>query len=236
MQPQNVLFDQQQAYSNNSAQNLNFYQSNYDAETTGMKGPRRISNAHQPIGGRLFAMSSAFGSGGFADEPPLFEELGINFSHVKSKSLQVMNPVREVDHHFIDDEDLAGPLVFILSYGAFLLFSGKAHFGYIYGLALLGCISVYVILNLMSDKGIDGSRTASVLGYCLLPLVFLALLSLALDLKTYFGLVISLMCILWCTYSSSTIFSKVLNLKEQRILIAYPIGLLYTIFALMTIF
>lgn len=28
---------------------------------------------------------SAFGSGGFDDEPPLLEELGINFSHIKNK-------------------------------------------------------------------------------------------------------------------------------------------------------
>lgn len=28
---------------------------------------------------------SAFGTGGFADEPPLLEELGINFDHIKSK-------------------------------------------------------------------------------------------------------------------------------------------------------
>lgn len=28
---------------------------------------------------------SAFGTGGFADEPPLLEELGINFDHIKTK-------------------------------------------------------------------------------------------------------------------------------------------------------
>ena len=28
---------------------------------------------------------SAFGTGGFADEPPLLEELGINFEHIKTK-------------------------------------------------------------------------------------------------------------------------------------------------------
>lgn len=28
---------------------------------------------------------SAFGTGGFADEPPLLEELGLNFGHIKTK-------------------------------------------------------------------------------------------------------------------------------------------------------
>lgn len=50
----------------------------------------------------------------------------------------------------MDDSDLAGPILFFLLFGFFLLFSGKVHFGYIYGLALLGCGSLHMILSLMS--------------------------------------------------------------------------------------
>ena len=32
-------------------------------------------------------------------------------------------------------------------------------------------MSIYTLLNLMSDKGIDIYRVVSVLGYCLLPMV-----------------------------------------------------------------
>ncbi|VDD92932.1 unnamed protein product, partial [Enterobius vermicularis] len=32
----------------------------------------------------------------FEDEPPLLEELGINFSHIKEKTLAVLNPVGTV--------------------------------------------------------------------------------------------------------------------------------------------
>lgn len=49
--------------------------------------------------------------------------------------------------------------------------SGKPQFSYIYGVALLGTTAIYLLLNLMSDRGIDAYRTASVLGYCLLPMV-----------------------------------------------------------------
>src|ERR1700761_8347759 len=51
-----------------------------------------------------------------------------------------------------------------------LLQSGKPQFGYIYGVALLGCVSIYFLLNLISEKGIDFYRIAAVLGY-LLPMV-----------------------------------------------------------------
>lgn len=49
----------------------------------------------------------------FSDEPPLYEELGLNFGHIKKKTISVMNPfTRTLDPELLDDCDLAGPLVF----------------------------------------------------------------------------------------------------------------------------
>ena len=36
-------------------------------------------------------------SGGFEDEPPLLEELGINPDHILQKTLTVLNPLRSTD-------------------------------------------------------------------------------------------------------------------------------------------
>lgn len=54
-------------------------------------------------------------------EPPLLQELGINFDHILAKSLTVLNPLRRVDPHIMDDADLAGPLVFCFVFASFLL-------------------------------------------------------------------------------------------------------------------
>ena len=51
-----------------------------------------------------------------------------------------------------------------------------------------------------------------------------------------FGYLLSILSILWCTYSASGIFVAVLRMSDQRLLIAYPIGLLYGCFALLSIF
>lgn len=48
-------------------------------------------------------------------------ELGINFSHIRAKSLTVLNPLRRVDERIMDDADLAGPLLFFICFGTFLL-------------------------------------------------------------------------------------------------------------------
>ncbi|PSR81143.1 hypothetical protein PHLCEN_2v6478 [Hermanssonia centrifuga] len=179
---------------------------------------------------------TAFGTGGLEGEPPLLEELGINFTHIRAKSLTVLNPIQRVDERIMDDADLAGPLLFIICFGTFLLFSGKPQFGYIYGVGLLGSGSIYTLLNLMSEKGIDAYRVASVLGYCLLPMVGVGALSVMVTLDGTLGYLLSTLSVLWCTWSASTIFVAVLRMSDQRLLVAYPIGLLYGCFALLSVF
>ncbi|GAA6017255.1 hypothetical protein JCM10207_003663 [Rhodosporidiobolus poonsookiae] len=169
---------------------------------------------------------------GMEGEPPLLEELGINFDHILQKSLTVMNPLKSVDPHIMDDADLAGPLVFCFVFASFLLLSGKPQFSYIYGVALVGSISMYALLNLMSESGIDAHRTASVLGYCILPLVFLSAFSVVASLDGMLGYILSSISVCWCSYSASSIFASVLQLSHQRFLVAYPVGLLYTAFSL----
>ncbi|MDN6194844.1 MAG: hypothetical protein L0I88_07410, partial [Alkalibacterium sp.] len=36
---------------------------------------------------------AAFGTSGYPNEPPLLEEVGINFQHIKMKTLAVLNPM-----------------------------------------------------------------------------------------------------------------------------------------------
>ncbi|CEQ42659.1 SPOSA6832_04504, partial [Sporobolomyces salmonicolor] len=159
-------------------------------------------------------------------------ELGINFDHILQKSLTVLNPLRTVDPHIMDDADLAGPLVFCFVFASFLLLSGKPQFSYIYGVALIGSASMYALLNLMSESGIDAYRTASVLGYCIIPLVLLSMFSIVLSLDGMLGYILSSISVIWCSYSASSIFASVLHLSHQRFLVAYPVGLLYSAFSL----
>ena len=53
------------------------------------------------------------------------------------------------------DSDLAGPIVFAMAFGSFIMFSGKLYFNYIYGIGLMGCLAMYCLLNLMSLSGVS---------------------------------------------------------------------------------
>ena len=64
---------------------------------------------------------AAFGTEGYEGEPPLLEELGVNFHHIQTKTLTVLNPMARIEPHIMDDADLAGPLLFCGLFGTFLL-------------------------------------------------------------------------------------------------------------------
>ncbi|PWN29015.1 Yip1-domain-containing protein [Jaminaea rosea] len=191
-----------------------------------------------------FSFWSAFTAQSYPDEPSLMEELEVNLPHIWSKSMTVLNPLHRYspnhqrDAHMMDDTDLAGPLLFCFVFGILLFLAGKSHFGYIYGVALLGSLSIYFLLNAMSDDGIDAYRVMSVLGYCLLPLCGLAslgVLAKAVGGSSFLPLVTPFF-IFWSSYSSSGIFASVLQLNEQRLLVGYPLMLLYTAFAVIGVF
>lgn len=125
----------------------------------------------------------------------------------------------------------------------------------------MGSTSIYLLLNLMStESNMDVYRVASVLGYCLLPMVLLSTLNLVISLEcvsiffftkesysklivSFFnlcsgaiGYTLSFLTILWCSYAASSIFSAVLRLTSQKFLVAYPVALFFLAFALLTIF
>jgi hypothetical protein len=179
----------------------------------------------------------------------------------------------------MDDSDLAGPILFFVLFGTFLLLSGKLHFGYIYGLALVGSIMLHLLLSLMTptemtsspnpaqappypgsagpdssnqqgggshghDHGAGGqlsstltfTRSASVLGYCLLPLVATSLIGIGMPMDTPLGIVMTCAAISWCTFSASGMFCTVGRMRAMRYLVAYPLFLFYVGFGIMAVF
>ncbi|KAJ6439788.1 golgi membrane protein [Purpureocillium lavendulum] len=238
----------------------------------GFGGAAGVTGRMGEQGGLRTGWLAAFSTEGYDGEPPLLEELGVNFGHIQMKTLAVLNPFKHIDQHLMDDSDLAGPILFFLLFGTFLLFSGKVHFGYIYGLALLGSTSLHMILSLMSpsdphpgatqsfhpqynDPSAQGHhddpqhqpgghfsatltfpRSASVLGYCLLPLVATSLFGIVMPMDTPLGIVLTTAAIMWCTYSASGMFCAVGRMKGMRGLVAYPLALFYVGFGIMGIF
>ncbi|KAK4099489.1 Yip1-domain-containing protein [Parathielavia hyrcaniae] len=298
-----------QGYTPAGAQNLQFYSSNYAQPVSGHATPSQASYGYGGPSSGAYGASASFNSGfsdpadvsgrmgeqgglrtgwlaafsteGYPGEPPLLEELGVNISHIRAKTLAVLNPFSRIDQHLMDDSDLAGPLLSFLLYGTFLLLSGRVHFGYIYGLAVVGSLLLHGILSLMapssptdpgpgsatpsypgvppsthpgaadptsssslsssavaagSASGLTFARSASVLGYCLLPLVATSLVGIFMPMDKPVGITLSTAAIMWCTWSASGIFCAVGGMRGMRALVAYPLALFYVGFGIIAVF
>mmetsp|Transcript_51766 Transcript_51766/g.103028 ORF Transcript_51766/g.103028 Transcript_51766/m.103028 type:complete len:322 (-) Transcript_51766:316-1281(-) len=179
---------------------------------------------------------------GDPNEPPILVELGIDFEHIRQKtkivlwprSSQMVDPKLRDD--MMNDDDFAGPLLFCITLATLLLFNGKIVHGTIYGVFVVGLVGLWAVFNLMSPKGIDIYRTASIIGYSLLPIVGLAALSIIVELRGFVGALCMPLAVGWCSVAASLFFVAALDASDRRWLLAYPIALFYTCFALITVF
>ncbi|CRK96856.1 CLUMA_CG010057, isoform A [Clunio marinus] len=183
------------------------------------------------------------------DEPPLLEELEINPTRIVEKSLAVLNPfhskgLADDPEFFFKETDLAGPIGFYLAL-AFCLFlsdSGKDMFGYVYGLSLLSVMFMYVLMKLMSTtlndvrNYISITSVASILGYSILPIVWLSVPGIFFSLNNKIGILLAGAAVLLSTTASSRIFCLMTGDQNQRFLIAYPCAVVYVIFTLLVLF
>lgn len=222
----------------------------YDPNYTFGHEQQEGENAYDPTiessySGQIFQPTAAPAAGnmsytpaadGSEEEPPLLEELGVNFEHIWQKTLTVLNPLMPADGSIMNETDLTGPILFCIAMGATLLMAGKSHFGYVYGISAVGCVGMYCLLNLMSDIWVSCGCVASVLGYCLLPMVALSAFTLLYSLQGLLGMCLASIVIGWCSHSAAKIFSTTLGLAGQQLLVAYPCALLYGVFALLSIF
>lgn len=86
-------------------------------------------------------------------EASLLAELEIDFEEVGRKTMTVLMPwnrIAEAERTVVAGGDVIGPLLVGLALGFVLLFEAKLHFGYIYGFGVVGCLSLYIVLNLIS--------------------------------------------------------------------------------------
>lgn len=126
---------------------------------------------------------------------------------------------------------LTGKLHFGYIYGRLFVIVSRVRANFCPGLAFVGTILLHQVLSLMSptinpaevSSGHDhghpqgshlGSsltypRSASVLGYCLLPLVLVAMLGIVIPLDGLFGYLLTSLAIAWCSYASSSMFTVV---------------------------
>ncbi|CAD7969771.1 unnamed protein product [Amoebophrya sp. A25] len=175
---------------------------------------------------------------GIENEPPILEELGIDIDAVMQR-IKAVALLRPLPQQIVLEGDLTGPGLIVIALMGAMLLQGKIRYEVIYTLVTVSCMVSYLLINLMAQKGgIDLYCVISMFGYGLMPIVLLAFLSAFISFKAYavVGTVAALVTIAWCTASSSRFVESALDSHDQQYLIAYPTGLLYALFVVVTIF
>lgn len=177
-------------------------------------------------------------------EPPLLDELEIYPQLIMEKAKIMLNPLqqgREACVKFGAEFDLPGPIMFLLFYACCIVLMGKCvTFQHVYALSLISIFGMYGLLVLMrldkDDKPITVKCVASVMGYGLVHLLWLAVFGLVFPLKSFFGFVLIAISVYCSTLGTSRVLATTMNQTNRLPLIAFPIALVYCLFALFVIF
>jgi len=245
---------QQQQESGEWFQNSNDYQAPSTETNSGFYYPEQSAPQYTsqgfapppPSAPQTFSLGETSinggeGFGSFADEPPLLDELGVNFSHIVSKTAAVLMPTRKINEDFLEDTDMAGPLVFCVAQAFILTLKLQIQLiGYVFGFGLIGSVMLYMVINLMNHASavtIDIYRVVSILGYNLLPMIGLSAITVLINLnKLSLLFPLTLLAVAWSTLTATRFFEAATRMTEQRYLISYPVFLFYSIFALISVF
>jgi len=172
------------------------------------------------------------------DETPLLEELGIDPAQIVRRTVAMLNPLKRVSSEDAGDDDLAGPLLFGVLMGSLHLMRGRVHFGYILGWTTLATLAMYWLLNQLGahGEGIELYRCGSIIGYCMLPMCLLAALAPFLP-GGFVTAVVAGVLVLWCAGKATMQFMRSLPHSEgKRLVVAYPCVVLYTLYALLSVY
>lgn len=207
-------------------------------------------------------------SGGFPDEPPLLEELGVDFAQIARRAKSAMNPLPMRKKHTREtskDDDLAGPLVVFGLIATLHALQGKGHYGYILGWsAIASGLTCWLLNQLTAQNNNDAgdnlslSRTASVIGYNATSILFLSVVkafvhsegssngsksssgggSLSGTTNSFGILAFACVCILQASSKSSGLFLHGMGQcgEGKRLVVFYPMVLLYSLYALLTLY
>ncbi|CAK0785761.1 hypothetical protein CVIRNUC_008972 [Coccomyxa viridis] len=180
-------------------------------------------------------------SASFEDEQPLLEELGIDLQGILKRSIAIL--MHRLRSKSLMDLDMGGPLLFTTLLSAVHLLTGKLHFGVVLGWSVVGSAAVWFVVSNLAGPGAHHQGgppgiydCCCLLGYCMLPMLAHALLSILVP-KGALTVGSAALAVLWSGVTAAKLFSRRSQMLEEHMyLIMYPCLLMYSAFALLTIY
>jgi len=164
-------------------------------------------------------------------QKPLLEELDIDIKDILYKLRCVMFPFPQLGFNrqiVRENPDFWGPLVVVLLYALVSLYGQFRVVSWILTIWIFGSMLVFLLARVLGGE-VNYSQCLGVIGYSLLPLALIALVLPAIHNLVYAALLFKLLGVVWATYSAGSLLCGQ-ELQQKKVLLLYPILLLYIYF------
>jgi len=192
------------------------------------------------ISSPLSSSSSYFGSGSFGWlleveddqdldlQAPLLEELDIDLKDIAYKIRCVLLPFKVDRETHLENPDFWGPLVVVLLYALLLIWGQFKVVSWVLTMWFVGSLVIF-LLGRVLGAGITYSMSLGVIGYSLLPLAITVAILPFVSFLVPLAWALRIVGTCWAAYSAGSLLITP-EIAHKRILLAYPILLLYIYF------
>eukprot|EP00053_Salpingoeca_punica_P004721 m.50599 g.50599 ORF g.50599 m.50599 type:complete len:241 (+) comp12919_c0_seq1:55-777(+) len=164
-------------------------------------------------------------------QKPLLEELDIDVKDIFLKVRSVVLPFPSLGFKTVsvrDNPDFWGPLLVVMVYALVSLYGQFRVVSWIITIWIFGSILIFLLARVLGGE-VGFSETLGVIGYSLLPLILTGALMPFVRGIAYLGELIKLIGVAWASYSAGSMLVTA-ELEKKKILLLYPIFLLYVYF------
>lgn len=168
---------------------------------------------------------------GEEDDLPLLEELDIDPRDIyyKLRCVLLPHPRFGFDQTVLkSNPDFWGPLAVVLFFSLVSLYGQFHVVSWIITMWFLGSLVIFLLARVLGAD-VTYSQSLGVIGYSLLPLAITALVLSFTSSLYVLCLILRVFGVMWASFSAATLLASE-ELKHKKVLIIYPIFLLYIYF------
>mmetsp|Transcript_20550 Transcript_20550/g.78775 ORF Transcript_20550/g.78775 Transcript_20550/m.78775 type:complete len:692 (+) Transcript_20550:604-2679(+) len=163
------------------------------------------------------------------EEAPLLQELDVDVADILYKLRCVLLPVRINREVLMQAPDFWGPMAVVLAYGCLLVWGQFEAMSWVFTVWLCGAFLVFLLARALGGD-VSYAQAVGVIGYSLLPLALAVLARALLPAGPRLQWLLQIGGTVWATFSAASLLMTV-ELAHKRVLLMYPVLLLYVYFA-----
>jgi len=163
---------------------------------------------------------------------PLAEELEIDLRDISRKIQYIILPYsfNKAEIQLVrENPDFWGPLATVVAFSMISIYGQIAVASWILTIWFCGSGLIFVLARVLGGD-VNYTQVLGVIGYCLIPLIITGLVaSIFVEISPFLVHTIRIAGLFWASFSSSSLLAS-MEYKDKKILLAYPIFLLYVYF------